>query len=71
MEDSTIMIQTTHLAIVIRLDQRERTRLRSRLIADVTRVQPGFHVVAMRMRSHELESDVRFCAKSPPPLAAG
>ena len=49
------------------IDQQERTRLRSRLIADVTRVQRGFHVVAMRMRSHELESDARFCAKSPPP----
>ena len=54
------MIRTTHLAIVIRLirpadiDQQERTRLRSRLIADVTQVQRGFHVVAMRMRSHEL-----------------
>ena len=49
------------------IDQQERTRLGSHLIADATRVQRGFHVVAVRMRSHELESDARFCAISPPP----
>ena len=35
--------------------------------ADVTRLQRGFHVVAMRLRSHELNFYSRFCSTTPPP----
>ena len=62
--------RTSFIDFVIDHDRQRSCRTRSRLItirADVTRVQRGFHVAAMRMRSHELDFYSRFCSKSPPP----
>ena len=63
-------VRTSFIDFVIDHDRQRSCRTRSRLIivrADVTRVQRGFHVAAMRMRSHELDFYSRFCSKSPPP----